>query len=213
MNKNANQNNQNLAARAKGGIGSFLLVILILSVIWTSFSVVAYIYGLASGSLSDSVASRNAFYWINIIMDPLIIVGSVAALALLWMRNKIGIVLKLSLLALSILVSLSTMGIDYKEFSCTDYEGQFISSVDDEGRTVISRSRSVAGFSTSTSFSATNSLDTCEELEDVFASLTNGPLRTIGVFVPIIFNIGVGLLWIFAWKDQQKRDGKSEFFS
>ncbi len=89
----------------------FLLVMLILSSIATVFiSIIAVttIVEIAS-TLSGSFSPDNTIaYMVTRISSVLIAIGSIASLALLWMRKKEGIILKFILLGLTILVTMGS---------------------------------------------------------------------------------------------------------
>ncbi len=96
----------------------FLLVMLILSSIVTSFMIIGLVVGVINFVFStavvvDSVESASVMRGVVAFGQVLIAVGSAVALALLWMRKKEGLILKMILLAFSSLVSVLAVNYSY----------------------------------------------------------------------------------------------------
>jgi uncharacterized protein (UPF0333 family) len=172
----------------------FLLVMLILSSIFTAFSAIGIV--VAVGELiSNNSGSSGVISTLVNVFSLLISVGSIAALALLWMKKKEGIILKFLLLSLSVIVAVISIGFVKG--------GSF--NTDNECREILAQQ--------STYNVQSNPYDRCKEQRVVFNFLDElaENLTVFGIILSVFWNGGIAALWFFAWRAQEKHDGIEKF--
>ncbi len=172
----------------------FLLVMLILSSIFTAISTIGLIVivaNIASGSYNDTGLVRIFVDGISAIVA----LASIAALALLWMRKKEGIILKFVLLILTVAGSLFSVGIAKDD----------LLSSSKECRDVMSQQSSLS-MSSDLNYN-------CEDEKIAFNVINSfgENLVVFGIILSVFWNGGIATLWYFAWRAQEKHDGIEKF--
>jgi fatty acid desaturase len=191
MNPNQNQkpgNNQGPMAMPvnapKSRYSTFFLIMLILASIGAFFS----FFGMFSSVFNVVVRfgeGKNLEAALNI-ASVLVTIASLLSLLLLFMKNKVGFILKITVILLSLIVSVATIAVT-KSSLVTEFRNAFDDASQSETLTTEDR-------------------QAISEINEFVDKNGENLFLVFGIMFTVLSNSVSLLLWVLAWKSQVKHD-------